>query len=89
MEIAANFFDRFQFQTAHAPRNEHQEMVDKFLSRLNSDRAKAGFPALNFSRVAKMLKGLTPSEMHRLYQECEGAEKFGGLLKWKLAQMKV
>lgn len=71
------------------PRTQREELLDKFLSRLNTDRVKAGYQPLTFPRLARMLKGFSDHQLHTLYRECETGRSFGALLKWKLDALKV
>jgi hypothetical protein len=66
------------------PRTQREELLDKFLSKLNPDREKAGFPPYSHARLARMLKGMTTQQLYILFRECDQARSFGGLLKWKL-----
>ena len=66
------------------PRSERDEMLDKFLARLNHTRVAAGFAKLSPSRVAKMLKGMDHRDMLILYKECDQAQSFGGLFWFKV-----
>ena len=71
------------------PRCSRDEQLDIFLARLNASRIKDGFPKLTHARVAKMLTGIPTSELYPLYQVCDRAKSFGGLLNWKLKQLRT
>lgn len=66
------------------PRSERDEMLDKFLARLNHSRVAAGFTKLTPSRVAGLLKGMDTCDMLVLYKECDQAQSFGGLFWFKV-----
>lgn len=88
MEIAAGYAAKFTptARKAGDPRSDREAAILPFRARLNADRAKAGFPALTNSFVATMFKDYPTDRLSQLFKECDAAEKFGGLLKFKLAE---
>jgi hypothetical protein len=90
MEINATYLDRFKptERKAGDPRSDREAALLPFRSRLNADRAKAGYPALSSAYLATMFKDYPTDRLSQLFKECDAAEKFGGLLKFKLADFK-
>jgi hypothetical protein len=71
-------------QKKSGARSERDELLDKFLDKLNSARVSGGFAPLSHPRVAKLLKGMDTQAMYALYRECDQAKSFGGLFWFKV-----
>jgi hypothetical protein len=71
------------------PRSERESLLLLFRNRLNADRKAARFPQLSDKRVAKMFERYPTERLHLLFRECSDAEKFGGLLKFKLEEYRT
>lgn len=64
-------------------RNAREELLEKFLERLNPGRVKAGYKAYTFPRLTKLVEGKSVPELDKLYRECEEAKSFGALFNYK------
>ena len=67
-----------------APRNERDEQVDEILKRINESRKLGKVKEMPRLQLLKLLTGLDWNQLYALRKECEGAERFEGLLKWKI-----
>lgn len=90
MQISSIPFDfsRLQTPTTKA-RDERSELIQKFLDTLNSIRIQDGYAPYNFGRVARMLKGKTAFDLHRLYAECEDARNFSSMFHYRVTKPKA
>lgn len=88
MDISQSYLEKFKptERKSGDPRSEREALLLKFRDRLNTDRNAARYPALSDKRIAKMFEGYPTDRLHLLFTECEAAQKFGGLLKFKLAE---
>ena len=66
-----------------AARSEREELLDRFLSRLNPDRAEAGLKPLAPSALATLLTGVPTTDLYGFYKSCERARSFSRLF-WHL-----
>ena len=82
MEIPTTY--ELKFRTAAKPRNEREEMLDKFLSRLNPPRLKDGIPALSYGRLARIFEKVPTTDLYPFFKECEQARNFSGLFWYKV-----
>lgn len=87
MDIPAGFLDKFTTPALGAPRSEREEMLSKFLARLNQDRD--GREPVTMGQLVKKLKGRKAPQLYELFRECEGAKKFGALFWHKIKNNKV
>lgn len=72
-------------KVAGAPRNEREELIGKFLEKLNPARTTAGYRAMSYPRVARMLQHITSnSDLHAFYKQCSNARSFGAYFNWAL-----
>lgn len=90
MELPETYSEKFQPAAVqkNQPRNEREELLDRFLAKLNPDRLKKGMEEISHSRLAGMLEGRSSSDIYGLYQSCDRARSFGGLF-WHLMKPKV
>lgn len=86
MDIPENLLDKYRAPATKsgAPRNERQEMMDKFLAKLNPPREAEGYPPLTVSRLSVSLQGIPTGDLHAFYQECSNAKSFGRFFWWSL-----
>lgn len=65
---------------------ERQELVQKFVDRLNLGRKGTKYKPLDAKRVNSMvgISHMTTWELHGFYKECEGANHFGKFFFWSL-----
>lgn len=84
MEIPAGLLAKYQTPTG--PRTPREELVDKFLVRLNQNRD--GYPEIKLGRLLKMLEGKKAPELYDLFKTCEGARSFGAMFNYKLKNNK-
>lgn len=83
MEISANYIEKFRpvaVSKSGQPRSNREDLIAKFLTRLNEDCEKDGYPLYTTGRLVRMFKGRSDSELYGLYQSCERAARFGALL---------
>ncbi len=64
-------------------RNEREEILGRFLERLNADRGK--YPAITYARLAKLLKG---KDLYAWYNDLDKANSFSKLFWWRLKNNK-
>lgn len=89
MEIPANYSAKFTKPlTAPAERSERDELLQRFLDRVNPTRVRDGFAPYTHGRLARMVSaaGYETADLHRLFKECDGAAHFSKLFHWKLRQ---
>ena len=89
MDIPTNYEDKFRpaaVQKTAAPRCERDELLDRFVAKVNAGRVADGFSKVSAARMAKMLAGRTDSQLHQLYKECDdpSVRRFGAMLNYKL-----
>lgn len=90
MEIPASYLDRFQVNTAteHRPRTEREELLDRFLARLNPARTEANLKPLSYAGLAAKLAKIPTGDLHSFYQNCDRARSFSRLF-WHLLKPKA
>ena len=90
MDLNTDYIDKFRPAAAedHAPRSEREEMLVKFLKRLNGDRKADGLEALTPARLATILKGVPTGDLYGFYKSCERARSFTRLFWYLLKPQK-
>lgn len=86
MEIPTGLLERYkprEIQTG-APRNEREEMTQKFLDTLNTRRVAEGFKPYTYARMATLLQGIPTGDLFAFYRQCEGARSFSRMFHWAL-----
>jgi hypothetical protein len=83
MEMPAGYQAKFAERTG-APRTEREELITKFLDKLNPDRTSAGYRCMTYARVARMLQHLPTPELYPFFKQCENARSFGAYFHWAL-----
>ena len=68
--------------TQAQPRCERNELIDRFLSRLNPPRIRAGYKALTYTAVATIVEGMTDFELNQLFTKCDRADVFGKMISY-------
>jgi hypothetical protein len=58
--------------------NERGELFDYFLSMLNPDRKKAGYPPLDHPRIGKLLQGVPTKDLYALKSSMADIGRRGG-----------
>jgi hypothetical protein len=89
MDLPTDYLEKFNLAAAeNQPRCERDELLDKFLSKLNPPRVADGYPPLTHSRLARLLKASdhAESDWHAFYKLCDGAESFSKLF-WYLVKL--
>lgn len=66
------------------PRTPRQEMLDKFLARLNYTREQDGFKPLTYSRLASLLQYVPDADLYPFFKQCEQARHFSKFFWYKL-----
>lgn len=86
MEIAEDILHRYVRlgQIEGIPRNEREEMTQKFLDALNARRVAEGFKPYTYPRLSKMLQGIPTGDLWAFYQQCDQARSFGAYFHWAL-----
>jgi len=79
MEIRADYLDKFNQRKEGAPRSEREELLTKFLTRLNESRPRAGFKPMTYGRLARMFHGVPDGDLYPFYKTCEEARSFGAM----------
>ena len=77
-----NYLDRFKPSKLT---NERQELVQRFLERINTYRTGIYKP-FSPKEMGIILKKIKTSDLHAFYQECERAKHFYKFFWWKLKQ---
>ncbi|GAO38354.1 hypothetical protein SCH01S_14_00180 [Sphingomonas changbaiensis NBRC 104936] len=72
-----------------APRNEREEIIERFRERLNAEQKRDGRPAFTYALLAKRFVGISDSGLFSLYTECDdpSVKSFGAMLTYKLRQI--
>jgi hypothetical protein len=86
MNIDTAYTDKFKKPTARGPRDE---LILKFLDRINPAREKATFKPYSYQALAARLKRLKEPELFALYKQCTEARSFTALFEWTLKNSKV
>lgn len=90
MELPEGYFEKFRrennLKTAGAPRSNREELVAKFLERLNEECKRDGYPLYTTGRLVKMFDNRSDSFLYQLFNECSepAVKKFGAIMKYKL-----
>lgn len=82
MDISPDLLKKYGTPKSKA-RNEREELLTKFLERLNADRGK--FKPITYARLAKLLKG---KDLYPLYNDCDQANHFSKLFWHKIKNNK-
>lgn len=86
MEIPQTYLQKFQSESReqHKPRTEREELLDKFLMKLNPPRQQAGMKLITYPHLASLLKAVPTSDLYPFFNECDKARNFSSLFWWKL-----
>lgn len=90
MDIPASVREKFKPAAAlkNQPRSEREELLDRFLAKLNPDRAKKGMDPISVGRLVKMFELVPTHDLHAIYKNCERGRSFGGLF-WHIMKPKA
>lgn len=83
MELPLGYTEKFS-PKKNAPRSEREEVLQKFLERLNHSRKEAGIPPMSYGRLAKIFTGVPTSDLYPFYKTCEGARSFSRFFWWRV-----
>jgi len=81
MNIDATYTDKFKKPTARGPRDE---LILKFMARINPAREKAKFKPYSYQALAARLKRFKEPELFALYKQCTEARSFTALFEYVL-----
>ena len=87
MNIDPDYTEKFKPRTlkeSGIPRNEHEEMIDRFSVRLNPGRIDDGCRPLTYARLARILQHIPTAELYPFFNDCDHARYFGKLFWHKL-----
>lgn len=86
MEIDPSYLEKFRPRARKSgePRSAREEMLDRFLARLNASRIAEGYSKLTHARVAKMLERIPTEDLHAFYARCETYRSFGAGFHYEL-----
>jgi hypothetical protein len=86
MDIPTSYTEKFRprARLKNQPRNEREELLDRFLSRLNPPRVDNGFKTMSHARIAKVLEKVPTADLHAFYRQCDGADSFSRLFWFKV-----
>jgi hypothetical protein len=79
---------KFQSNDEGKPRNPREEILDKFMEKLNASRVKAGFRPMTHARLAKIFEGVPTEDLWPAFKTCENARSFGSMF-WHLTDPKT
>ncbi|MBN8807798.1 MAG: hypothetical protein J0I47_06135 [Sphingomonas sp.] len=88
MDLPPSYSEKFRPRDRKIglPRNEREELVERFRSRLNDEQKRDGRPTFSYARLAKRFDGLTNPRLYQLFNECDdpNVKSFGAMLTYKL-----
>lgn len=84
MEIPQTYLIKFEHPAQHKPRNEREEIIDRFLARLNPSRQQRRLKPITYARLSRMLQGVPTPDLYPFFMECDHARNFSSLFWWKL-----
>lgn len=87
MNLPLDLLAKYNITASGSPRNEREELLGKFLERLNPSRVKDGLPVLTIGRMVKLFEGVPTSDIYPFFKSCEGARSFSRLF-WSLIKPK-
>lgn len=64
--------------------NERQELLEKFVTRLNNSRVAAGYKPLGPGFYATKMALIPTDELHMFYNELDQSKNFSALWWWKI-----
>lgn len=73
---------RIQKPTTKA-NSERAELLEKFVTRLNSSRVAGGYKPLGAGFYASKMALIPTDELHAFYKELDGSKNFCALWWWK------
>ena len=75
MDIPEGYLNKFRVQKKHAPKNERQELMEKFLERLNSQR-KPPYKPIPLGRLLKIFQDVPTEDLYPFFKTCSLARNF-------------
>lgn len=79
--------DMSRFQVAKSKiTNERQELIEKFVTRLNNSRKAGGYKPLGAGFYASKMSLIPTDELHLFYKELDQSKNFCALWWWKIKQ---
>lgn len=84
MEIQQSYLDKFHITRKGEPRNEREELLDKFLAKLNLARIGTAYAPLTIGRLVKILEGVPTKDLYAFLRDCERARSFSKYFFWAL-----
>ena len=76
---------RIQKPTTKA-NSERAELLEKFVTRLNSSRVAGGYKPLGAGFYASKMALIPTDELHMFYKELDSSKSFAALWWWKVKQ---
>lgn len=67
-------------------RNDREEIVNKFMVRINPSRIQAGFRELAYPAMATLFQKIPTDDLNAFYSECDKKKVFSAYFWWKLKQ---
>lgn len=68
----------------HSPRSEREELLSKFLDRLNAERAGTTFKPLQARSLGVKLAHIPTGDLWAFYRQCEAARSFSRYFWWAI-----
>lgn len=88
MDIPDSYIEKIRPQPRKSgdPRNERDELVQRFLDRMNIDQRRDNRKEYTQGYLRKKFEGLSDSRLHQLFKECSdpSVRSFGAMLTYKL-----
>lgn len=81
-------FTHLQFNKPTTLRSERDELIQKFLDRINPGRERAGYKPYTakvlLGRIARAKIDTSAPSLYALYNQCDKADSFSKLFEWKM-----
>jgi hypothetical protein len=91
MEIPQDYEEKFRPRARKIgePRNQREELIERFRVKLNEEQVRDGRPPLTYGRLAKRFESIDDSRLYQLFDECSRPEvrSFGAMLSYKLKNL--
>lgn len=76
--------NRIQKPVKTKARNPREELIEKFRTKLNLDRAGTSYKPLSYVIVLKKLEHISDEGLYHFYKDCERAKHFSKYFFYKL-----
>lgn len=60
------------------------QFLEYFLTKINPDRLRGGYPPLTMGRMVKMLEKVPTGDLHAFQKQCDQAKHFSKYFFWAL-----